>query len=298
MQAWPLSRKIQVTQTRILEWYLRYDGKVAVNFSGGLDSSVLLDLARRVFPYIRACFVQTGLEYEQILDFVASVPNVIWLYPEIPFNKVIKEHGYPVVSKEVSHRVYYARKGSFWALQHLQGLNKDGTPSKFNGRYVKWAHLIEAPFLISPKCCEISKLRPIRRFIKETGCMPIVGTMASESFRRQSAFLVTGCNNFLGKEPASRPMSIWNKQNVLEYLKLTGIPYASIYGDIVTDPKTGKLKTTGAQRTGCAYCMFGIHLEKEPNRFQRMALTHPNQYDYCIDKLGCGMVLDYLGVPY
>ena len=62
--------------------------------------------------------------------------------------------------------------------------------------------------------------------------------------------------------------------------------------------KNGRLTTTGAKRTGCMFCMFGVHLEKEPNRFQRMALTHPKQYDFCIHKLGCGKVLDFLGVPY
>ena len=29
-----------------------------------------------------------------------------------------------------------------------------------------------------------------------------------------------------------------------------------------------------------------------------MQVTHPQQYDYCINKLGCGAVLDYIGVPY
>ena len=43
---------------------------------------------------------------------------------------------------------------------------------------------------------------------------------------------------------------------------------------------------------------IGVHLEKQPNRFQRMALTHPKQYEFCIHKLGCGAVLDFLGVPY
>lgn len=59
-----------------------------------------------------------------------------------------------------------------------------------------------------------------------------------------------------------------------------------------------KLYTTGCDRTGCMFCMFGVHLEKEPNRFQRMKITHPKQYDYCINKLGCGAVLDYIGVKY
>jgi 3'-phosphoadenosine 5'-phosphosulfate sulfotransferase (PAPS reductase)/FAD synthetase len=298
MQAWPLARKIQVTQTRILEWYLHYNGKVSVSFSGGLDSTVLLDLARRVYPDIRAVFVQTGMEYREIMDFVASVPNVEWLYPEIPFNRVIKEYGYPVISKEVAKHIEAARRNVPYAIQYLRGLNFDGSPSKYNSRYVKWAHLVDAPFLISPKCCEISKKSPLRRFLKETGFMPIIGTMATESLRRQSAYLMTGCNAFHKREPSSQPLSIWNKENILQYIRQTGIPYASIYGEIITNPKTGKLQTTGAQRTGCLYCMFGTHLEKGENRFQRLARTHPKEYDYCINKLGCGAVLDYIGVPY
>lgn len=73
-----------------------------------------------------------------------------------------------------------------------------------------------------------------------------------------------------------------------------------------------KLVTTGCERTGCMYCMFGIMSDKEPNRFQRMKQTHPQQYRYCIggghfengilkpDKtgLGIGTILDYIGKPY
>lgn len=137
MQAWPLARKIQVTQTRIMEWYYHYGGNVAVSFSGGKDSTVLLDMARRAFPEIRAVFVDTGLEYPEIREFVKTVPNVVWLRPELAFPKVIERYGYPIVSKEVARRIYYARKGSAWAFQHLAGLNKDGTPSRFNERFMK-----------------------------------------------------------------------------------------------------------------------------------------------------------------
>ena len=55
MQTWPLERKIQVTQTRLIEWYQHYDGKVYVSFSGGKDSTVLLDMARRIYPTSRRC---------------------------------------------------------------------------------------------------------------------------------------------------------------------------------------------------------------------------------------------------
>lgn len=35
MQNWSLERKIRVTQTRIMEWYMKHNGKVYVSFSGG-----------------------------------------------------------------------------------------------------------------------------------------------------------------------------------------------------------------------------------------------------------------------
>lgn len=298
MQAWPLERKIKVTQTKIIEWYIHYGGNVAVSFSGGKDSTVLLDLARRAFPDIRAVYVDTGLEYPEIRSFVKSIPNVKWLRPEMPFHKVIETYGYPIISKEVAKRIYYARKGSYWAIQHLRGLNKDGTYSQFNQRYVKWASLVDAPFLISEYCCTMMKKRPLHRFTKETGAMPIIGTMASESARRKSAYLTTGCNAFLKREPSSQPLSFWLEQDVLQYLMLTGIPYASIYGEIISDPKTEKLKTTGAQRTGCMFCMFGVQVERRPNRFQLMEQSHPSQYALCINRMGCGAVMDYIGVPY
>ncbi|WP_298035373.1 phosphoadenosine phosphosulfate reductase family protein [uncultured Dysosmobacter sp.] len=296
MQAWPLARKIQVTQAKIMEWYYHYDGKVAVSFSGGKDSTVLLDMARRAFPDIPAVFVDTGLEYPEIRDFVKSVPNVTWLRPEIPFPKVIETYGYPVISKEVAHRIYYARRGSTWANLNMCGLDGNGKQTEFNKRFLKWRFLLDAPFPISALCCTVMKKTPIHRFSESTGTMQIVGTMACESVRRQNAYLKSGCNAFHKREPTSQPMSFWLERDVLEYLRLTGLPYASIYGEIVEDGE--KLITTGAQRTGCMFCMFGAHLEKNPNRFQRMALTHPKQYDYCIHKLGCGTVLDYIGVPY
>ena len=105
MQSWPLERKIQVTQTRIIEWYQRNNGKVYVSFSGGKDSTVLLDLVRRIYPDVPAVFIDTGLEYPELREFVKSIPNVVWLKPEMNFKRVIKECGYPIISKEVSKMV-------------------------------------------------------------------------------------------------------------------------------------------------------------------------------------------------
>lgn len=111
MQGWSLERKIRVTQTRIMEWYMRYDGQVFISFSGGKDSTVLLDLARRVYPDIPAVYVDTGLEYPELRDFVKTKDNVIWLRPRYPFTQIIEKYGYPIISKEVSDVINGARKG-------------------------------------------------------------------------------------------------------------------------------------------------------------------------------------------
>lgn len=296
MQAWPLERKIQVTQAKILEWYYHYGGKVAVSYSAGKDSTVLLDLVRRAFPEVPAVFVDTGLEYPENRDFARATPNVVWLRPEMPFTQVIEQYGYPVISKEVAQRIYYARRGSNWAVQNMKGLDKSGNYSNFNSRFLKWHFLLEAPFLISERCCHVIKERPLQKFARATGNMQFVATLACESMRRTDAYLKTGCNAFHKAESTSQPMSFWLEQDVLRYLQMTRIPYSLIYGDIVEE--NGKLVTTGAQRTGCMFCTFGLHLEKQPNRFQRMALTHPKQHNFCVNKLGCGKVLDYIGIPY
>ena len=117
---------------------------------------------------------------------------------------------------------------------------------------------------------------------------------------RRQAWLVNGCNAFEAKHPQSQPMSFWTEQDVLLYLKRFNIPYASVYGEIVEDDK-GKLHTTGCTRTGCVFCAFGAHLEKEPNRFQRLKQTHPQLWTYCMkpwNEGGLGMkeVLESIGV--
>ena len=92
------------------------------------------------------------------------------------------------------------------------------------------------------------------------------------------------------------PIGFWTDQDVLSYIKMFGLEIASVYGDIIEE--NGKLKTTGADRTGCVFCGFGLHLEKEPNRFQRLEKTHPQLHAYCMDKLGFKDVCEYMGIPY
>lgn len=141
MQSMPLNIKVRMTQNRIRGWVDEYgeDG-VYVSFSGGKDSTVLLDIVRKMYPGIVAVFVDTGLEYPEIRDFVKTFDNVEWLKPKKTFRQVIEEYGYPFISKEVSERVYGARRYLEKLRERERELRSNAllsSHSRFNGNRSK-----------------------------------------------------------------------------------------------------------------------------------------------------------------
>lgn len=294
LQNLQLERKIGITQARIMEFYREFDGNVYVSFSGGKDSTVLLDITRKLFPAIQSVFIDTGLEYPEIRDFVKTFDNVIWLKPEMNFKQVIEKYGYPFPSKEQAAFINeYKRAKS----EKLKNIRLNGNKYGRGKISKKWLKLLDAPFDVSDKCCDVMKKLPAEKFEKESKLHPIIGTTAEESSQRKSNWIKYGCNAFATKRATSRPLSFWTEQDILQYIKLNNLKIAKPYGKIIED-EIGKLSTTGVSRTGCMFCMFGITQEKEPNKFQRMKYTHPKLYNYCIETLGLNKVLDFVGIDY
>ena len=281
MQSLPLSAKILMTKQRIKAWYDYWDGQVYVSFSGGKDSTVLLHIARELYPDIEAVFVNTGLEYPEIQKFVKTFDNVTILRPKMRFDEVIKKYGYPIISKDVSRKICGAREGVQWAKKYVDGTAKRKDGKKCFYTVEKYSPILNSDFLISDKCCYVMKKTPAKQFTKQSGKKPITAQMASEGKQRLGQWLQKGCNAFDTKNPISNPMSFWTEQDVLQYIKENNIPIASVYGDIEGCGKE-KLCTTGCNRTGCIFCAFGAHLEKGESRFERLKRTHPRQYEYCI----------------
>ena len=109
----PYELKLALTEKRIREWYEYWGGDVYVSFSGGLDSTVLLHFVRKVLGNdIPAVFCDTGLEYPELKAFVKEHENVEIIRPKKNFRQVIKEYGYPVVSKETAAKVRKLRHGN------------------------------------------------------------------------------------------------------------------------------------------------------------------------------------------
>lgn len=194
-----------------------------------------------------------------------------------------------------------------WEKKKKGIIPRDGEPSRAKFSQERYQFMLNAPFDISHLCCNIMKKNPVHKYAKETGRKAITGQMASESRLRTQKWLQNGCNGFHLNNPISNPMSFWTEQDVLLYIKENNLPICSVYGDIIedlsgTDEVAGQLtisdlegyenmqlfdakklplKTTGCKRTGCVFCGFGCHLEKEGNgRFERLKVTHPQIYDY------------------
>ena len=295
-QALPLSAKVQISRQRIRQWYEHYNGDVYVSFSGGKDSTVLLKLVRELYTDVPAVFVDTGLEYPEVRRFAMEQKNVTVIRPKINFRAVIERYGYPLIGKDASKKIRESRVIGNNKVSRIRMLGKlmfNGEKSEYNlDKYLPIA--TDLPVVVGDQCCDVMKKAPAKRFRKETNLFPILGTLAEESRIRTHEWCSNGCNSFDGKNPTSKPMSVWKEQDVLQYILDNDLEIASVYGDLVYtdadgmeyDARTGlgcgQLKCSGCYRTGCVFCAFGAHLDRDP-RFVRLKKTHPRLYKYCID---------------
>lgn len=296
MQSLSLDEKIVATKRRIREWYEHFEGQVYVSFSGGADSTVLLDLVMQDYPKVPAVFCNTGMEYPEIVRFVKTFENVTILRPKMTFKEVTEIYGYPVISKETAQKIHEIRTSN---SVYLRNLRLYGTSPKLQKGKLseKWKYLLDAPFKISSHCCHVMKKSPLAQYNKQTGRKAFVGVMAEESDLRTQSYVRFSCNGFKMREPQSRPMMFWGKQDTLEYIRRTNLKICSVYGDVRRRPD-GLWEFSGCQRTGCVFCLFGCHMEKGLNRIQRLKHTHPQMWKFGLNDLGLQKVMDYIGLPY
>ena len=324
LQSLPYEVKVGKAKQRIREFIygcdqLGFNTHVSV---GGLDSITLLCLIRSMNIDIPAVSVSV-LEDKSIIQIHKQL-GVTMLKPLKTKHEILQEEGFPVISKKIATKIMALQDPteSNATIRHAIITGECGEKGHYATNSAmqlpkRWLELFGGyenenegtnyqipPFKVSSKCCEIMKERPCDIWAKENNSKPFLGLMASEGGRRQEALEEHGCNYFGKTTIRSAPFAPFLRNDLLQLALDLEVPIPEIYGRIERDPN-GNLRTTGAQRTGCEMCGFGIHMEKRPHRFDKLYDRNPKAWDYwmnkcCTDengnKYGWGLVLDYIGI--
>ena len=314
-QSLDLDAKIIMTKLRIRQWYEAHDGDVYVAWSAGRDSTTLLNIVWSMYPDVPAVFSDTGLELKDIKRFMRRVKNeglnsvvdgqritrcgeVIIVKPKKSFERVIKEDGFAVVSKTVAREVRILTVEKYnpnWAQTkrlYDTGVKKNGDFNKASMLPNKYRYLTRADIKVSELCCDHLKKEPLDTYAKKTGFKSIQGIMAAEGGQRGKNVV---CNAFDAKKPRSAPMLFWTPEDVTEYIARFDLSISDAYKWVTN--KKGRL-VEPEQRTGCAFCMFGLAFEKGLNRFQRLYHRDYRMWKHAIFQLGLHKPLDLMGISY
>lgn len=297
------------------DWAIANDKNLCVSI-GGLDSITLWKFLKRLGIDVTPVSVSV-LEDISIQRIHKDIPGMVFLKPLMSKVDVIKQFGFPVISKEKANKIETlqnpteknstVRNAIITGDTGKQGGYRTGTKMRLPQ---KWLDLFggpenekygtdykTAPFKVSNKCCYYLKEKPAHNWQKENNMVPYLGLMASEGGQREKGLMKNGCNYYGKTTIRSAPFAIFHRQDLLRLAVELEVPVPEIYGEIVTD-EDGTLRTTKAQRTGCSMCGFGIHIEKRPHRFDRLRETNPKEWEFWMHTVGWGEVLDYIGVSW
>ena len=321
LQRLPYGEKVNIAVARILEFYnvitSVHNANVHVSV-GGLDSITLYIFVNKVLGELYGVKVK-GVSASTLEDkSIQQIHKELGIETVKPIKSkadVIKEHGYPVISKVVAGKIEKLQNPTDKnaTVRHAIVTGETGAQGGYRLQTrmklpQKWLNLFagaenekygtnykQAPFKVSEKCCYYLKEKPCDEWAKKNNSFPYMGLMASEGGQRALALPVNGCNYISEKTKRSCPFAIFSRQDLLQLALDFDVPVPAIYGEIVKRAD-GTLYTTKAQRTGCSMCGFGVHLDKRPHHFDLLWQDNRKEWEFWLYTMEWGAVLDYIGV--
>ena len=207
---------------------------------GGLDSITLFLFLRSIGIDVPGTSV--SMLEDRSIQKVHKALGIRALRPangpkDRPYTKieVIREHGFPVLSKEIAgkisllqhpseknatvrHAIMTGETGAYGGYRKntrmkmsQKWLEKFGGPE--NEKY--GTNYQTAPFKVSDLCCYYLKEKPCNDYARSSRRFPYMGLMASEGGRRQKALMLNGCNYISKDTKRSAPFAIFTRQDIL-----------------------------------------------------------------------------------
>jgi hypothetical protein len=221
--------------------------------------------------------VNTGLEYAATKQHLSDLERLYGISIEELRGRsvvtVIREDGFPILSKTRSEDIYYYLKGRQWAIDRIDGdANKDKPRYAYNANMVDMIHYIKQNGLkVSSLCCSKSKKDPIKKFMRLNRIvLNVTGERKAEGGQRASSHKSCfeehkdGFHKFM-------PLFWWSDAVKAAFKKNEGIRYSDCY------------EVYGLKRTGCVGCPFSINIADD---LQAMYEYEPQLYKACMNVFG------------
>ena len=259
--------------------YLDTYEKICISVSGGRDSDILVHIVstymRNFLPKVYFVFCNTGLEYNATKEHIKYLEDkyniTITTVKGMPIPLSVKRYGVPVLSKVFSQVANAYSRNVPYAIERVN------YPSDYSGG----AHLTdtqvnlckaikERGILVSAKCCNESKKKPIIDFNKTNKInLSITGERKFEGGVRS---YTPSCFH-KGKYNIDnyKPLFYWDNETKQYYNKQENIRNSDCY------------EIWGFKRTGCVGCPYNSNIAKE---LLLIKIYEPKLYKAAINTFG------------
>lgn len=245
------------------------DSEFYISFSGGKDSTVVHHLIDMALPNnkINRYFINTGIEYRKIKDFVkklqSSDDRIKIVYPIHGIGYCLKRYGYPFKSKFHSDLMYRWQKNKNESTKSNYITGKHGKGKQIPKKLL-YQYDDDFNLRLSDKCCRILKKDPAEQ-LKGIG---VLGIRNSEGGVRSLTY--DGCvfNDKKGNMKKFLPLFPISDEWVDWFIKEYNIELCELYNDFYN-----------FKRTGCLGCPFNLKIQKDLDLLYEKL---PNEYEKAI----------------
>lgn len=261
---------VELAKIRIRKAYDLTDGDTYLSFSGGKDSTIVAELVKMTYlpskiPFV---FANTGIELRATLDFVKQYDydNIHIIKPRKPFGHVLKEFGFPAISKlksdllstyqkNIDNPMEFARCRQLITGEMEKGGVKQGKLSQVALKFDDFHFLHpDLEYKVANKCCQYMKKYPFEDFAKEYGMKgTITGMRRAEGGVRAMKHSTCTTIKKLNNEEFIQisPIIDWSDELCDMFIEEFNVKLSKAYTEY------------GCVRTGCAGCPFSRNVGDE-----------------------------------